>query len=455
MNADASAPARARGSYTSATLFIESALEQGMQLMPELAAFSAALIDATGISLRDIVDTLSLPSPPLRGMGWEQVAPARWSHRMPGFPDIEIGDRRFEIAVRVDDIERLSLAMGGVLGFSGGAYAPFRQALLSENQKARLVFVERQGRGFDLSSANERQCRWARLHLQTFRTRRRVFHKREGGLEHTRRLAKAAVTDLGSAWASSLFMKAEREYWARYCEAGAIQQRRQNQFGVGWCTIETYVYAASREHLAQTLQLFATLGYTASHMVIDGKGPAAIALASEASSAAVIVDVDLGPADLGADLIGAAATPLTRLGRAGRWCAMHGESLLDGGLCALAAAYDVEAVIAQLGRFGVEFAREGRVDRGQCFTLGEKRPINPVRINTLHALGHLSVEAAEQLRLEGAAGARLACVNRDLVDLAGLALDEDEDLFAPDAFASAEPRRRGRRRVKRASATTT
>jgi hypothetical protein len=454
MSADASAPRRARDNYTTATAFIESALEQGMQRMPELATFSAALIDATGISLRDIVDTLTLARPPSRGMGWEQVAPARWSHRMSRFPDIEIGDRRFEIAIRVDDIERLSLARGGVLGFKGALYAPFREALAFEHHEARLVFVENPGRGFDFSPASERQCRRARLHLQTFRTRRRVFHQREGGLEHTRRLAEAAVVELGSAWASSLFMKAEREYWARYCEAGAIQQRRQNQFGVGWCTIETYVYGASREHLAQTLQLFATLGYTPSHMVMDGKVPAAIALASAASSPIVIVEVDLRAADLGANLISMAATPLTRLARAGRWCAMQGESLLEGGLRALAAAYDLNAVTAQLACFGVEFSHTDLFGRGQCSTQCENRPVSPMRINTLCSLGHLGVEAAEQLRLEGAPGARLACVNRGLVEVAGLMLDEDDGLFAPDAFAHAQPRRRHRRRVKRASATT-
>jgi hypothetical protein len=368
----------------------------------------------------------------------------------PTLPDIvEAAD--FEIAFRVECVERFLAASGIEARISGAAHGPYRHARIFQAGEVSFAVVERRGWAEHAPPAlGERKLRRARLHQQIFRTRRRQFQSEARAIAHTMRLAEAAAADLGGAWAGALFLRAEREYWLAQCLPALRQHQRQLAAGVGWCSVNCHAYACSREHYADARRILEMLGHACVGVVRahDGANWGAQVMDASATAAAPYTMLCVDLAGHERTLIGGAAlSPLTWLGPPGLWCGLHGESLLEAGLCCVSAAYELASVDPETA-FEARPNGEGRARPLRAIMHGEQRAVDPRRVATLERARYIPRAHAEAHSLSGAVGAQFEIIQR-----IGAARSPAPPAFARDVCVapdrpSAGVSRRRRLRIK-------
>jgi hypothetical protein len=264
-------------------------------------------------------------------------------------------------------------------------------------------------------------------------------------------MLQAAAADLGNSWASALFLCAEREYWASRCDAGYLSFRRQSQFGLGWSNVEYHAYECSRKHFHQYVRLFEMLGFQSQGMTIveqpdrpssESTGGGALTMKHPTLGAVVSLRVDMASTDANGGFGHVRLSPATWHGHSGLWCALHGESILDGGMSHIAARYDVASVRNLFEQEDVELLRSF----GFHFTKSDRRAVDPRRVYALERQGHITRDLAEEFRMNGATATHLAIVNGKDFDRAAAC--------APEALFTSGPIEKPRRRRHRCKRPT-
>jgi hypothetical protein len=238
-------------------------------------------------------------------------------------------------------------------------------------------------------------------------------------------MLQAAAADLGNAWASALFLCAEREFWASRCEAGYLRFRRQSQFGVGWSNVEYHSYDCSRTYFHLYVRLFEALGFRRQGLMAEEGGEsvnaedacrAVLVMEHRTLRTVVLLKVDAVAPETREDLGRVRLSPSTRYGQSGLWCAVHGESILEGGMSHIAASYDAVAVRDFFKQEEIELlAPLLQKDLGLALQLtkGDRRPVDPRRIHALQRRGYIGRDQAEDFRLNGAIATHFAIVERN------------------------------------------
>jgi len=400
-----------------AAAYVHSALAEALLKTPAAQRFHERLLELCAVRLIDILDHLVSPGEDAAFVdaGWRLIAPGLWRHPSGGFPDIIAGAEPC-IAFRVEFIDAFVKATGLEAAVEGARHGRFRRATAFVGAGVRFVAVERRGwAGYDDANSSERKLRRAQLHQQIFRSRRRQFRDVEGGFSHTERLVDAAVADLGAPWACDLFMRAEREFWASRCDAGQVQSRRQMHAGVGWSNFDHGACCSSREHVHAAARILAKLGCKDQETLSRDDGVAAMAFTmSPARGPALLLEVDLAAHEDAFNDDGPSLSPLTWHRRAGLWCALHGESLLEGGLARVAGRYDQALLRRHLAHNGIETISvpEGDARLRQELAPGGLLAVSPIRVNHLERAGYLSRTRGDHLRLNGAVATHLQSVHR-------------------------------------------
>jgi len=278
--------------------------------------------------------------------------------------------------------------------------------------------VERNGHaGFDVPDVDDGLIRTARLHSQSFRSRRRQFDTVEQGLAHTELLIEQAVADIGPHWACALWLSAEREYWMQRCRAGRLQKEWQDRAGIGWANIDHHTYDGSRKHFRHTIRILEKLGYELREMLYAGElaGWGSQVLEQPVIGSTIFADVDLAPEELTVDFAHAPLPQLARHRRAGVLSELLGESILEAGLNHVAGLYDQQAMRARLEREGINMMSpfSDMPHLYQELTEGDWGPVDPARVDALEAAGHIEASEAERLRLEGSIVTHLENIERN------------------------------------------
>ena len=403
-----------------AEAFLQAQLAAALARTPEAARYADALRSGCGVRLRDILDHLAGNAAMIAAataVGWRQEGAAN-ENRDGFFPGIVPSDGLLRIAFRVESIDRFLAATGVDTRIDGPAHAPLRMARVFQGDGAEFVAVERNGAiGYAIEPIDEATIRAGRLHLQTFRTRRRRFDSVEKGLAHTEALVDAAVAAIGQHRACDIWLRAEREYWMTRCPAGARQKAWQDVQGIGWSNIDHHTYDGSRQHFAGTVCILEKLGYELREMLYAGAlaGWGSQILEQPALRSTIFADVDLAPHEIAIDFAHDTLPPLDKHRRAGIISVMHGESILEGGLNHVAGMYDNVAMRSVL-------TREGQAMMApfsdfpflyQELTEGDWAAVEPARLDLLETGGHLSAAEAEDFRLNGAIAAHLENLERN------------------------------------------
>lgn len=393
---------------------LRATLDEACDRSASLARFREAIAAQAAVRLQDVIDTIAWPHDPsaIWRSGWRQGEAGFWRHESGRMPDV-ILQPKASVAIAVERLDRALPSLGFAGPIRGAPFGPLRQAIVEGGPDVEVILVERNGgRGLQVPVVGERKLRRARLHQQTFRTRRRQFRAPENGVEHVERLVDVAVADLGADWACGLFLRAEREYWSANCASGALQQHRQEKAGVGWANIDHYAYCVSREVLPATIRTFNKLGFTSLCGLFDGDHVGGLVLEQPALRVCVVLEFD----DEGASPAGQPGelAPLTWRYQAGLWAAMHGESLLDGGARYIAARCDRDALARQLAGEGLELETEYDTRYGlkQTIARAPRRAVRQRRVDDLEQGGFLLSLAAEEYRLNGARAAHFRGIER-------------------------------------------
>lgn len=402
--------------------FVGSVLRTALQACPAAQAFTTHLTKTAGIRLQDILDHVVFDDVRLRlkleHNGWQEISSGVLRHGNGLFPDFVQGEG-LHIAFRVESLETFMAVHRGSGAAEGPQFGPYRRARAFERGATAFWAVERNGHvTYDMPVVSAATIRTARLCLQAFRARRRQFDSVRQGLAYTEQLVDACVGDLGQHWACDLFLRAEREYWMQRCDAGRFQYSRQCAAGVGWVNIDHHTYDSSREHFAHTIRILEKLGYVCRELFYAGAqaGWGSQILEQPVLRSTIFADIDLAPNELDFDFAHLPLEPLPTFRRAGIWCGMHGESVLEAGLNHVAGMYDQAQLREQLAASGVRMMApfSNFPELYQELTEGQWWPVDPARVDRLQQAGHLEQDEAEDFRLRGAIGSHLENLERNL-----------------------------------------
>jgi hypothetical protein len=406
-------PAVVAGAHARASAFVAATLEHAFERLPVTRVLADDLLEKCGVRLCDLIDHVGLPDQALpAALGWREDGAGVW--RLRGHPNL-VSAPRLTVALRVEDLDRFSSQFAIGTQAEADFPAPSRRVRVDARDEICIDVVERNGR---VDYAKRRVPQWraqqARMHQQIFRTRRRSFRTAYSGLSETLRLVLAAVSDLGATWACDLFLRAEREYWQRRCTAGFLQWRRQQSVGIGWSNADHHGYVASRLHFLQTIDVFAALGFELGEVISAGDWASQV-LRHAGLNACVAVDVDLGPQERPDNIRKSPLNPLIWHGAAGLWSALHGESLLDGGLQRLGCRFDRGAIARLLRADAIDLLAptSSRAAFFQQPTAAEVHPVDPKRVARLERAEFLNADQARVFAQEGALGAQMVIVERN------------------------------------------
>jgi hypothetical protein len=410
-----------------ADALVQELVAEALARCPQAADFATRLLSETGIRLTDILDHIAVvDGDALRarltdaGFTLRDGGPACATHEKGIFPDVVLASTHgTSLAISVESVADFLAAQQLDVPIEGQPGGTYRRARAWHSDDADLWVVERHGHvGFAVPSHPPAQLVAAREHLDAFRRRRRHFDDLAQGFDHTDALIARAIDALGTDWTCDLFLRAEREYWEHRNHAARVQKARQDALGLGWCNDDHHTYDASREWFHRTIRTLELLGFRCRERFYAGAeaGWGSQILEQSTLGTVVFADIDLAPDELTGDFAHAPEMrPLSRLRRAGLWCALHGESMLEAGINHLECTYDQKALRAQLNRAGVEMMPpfSNFPHLYQELTIGEWWPVRPERIDRLVAAGSITPEEAADFRRRGAIGSHLENLERN------------------------------------------
>jgi hypothetical protein len=407
-----------------AAALVASVLSEALDRVPAAQALAQRLLDDIGVRLSDILDHLVVPDEAdqlaFRTAGWvpDQGDPTVLRNPTGLFPAVLTRGSQSVIGFKVEYVHEFASAQGLSTPIEGALHAPFRRVRFAEQGTVAFDAIERRGAlGFEPADPDKSTLRAAHLHLQTFRSRRRVFDDPIAGYDATDTIVARAVADLGPNWACWLWLRAEREYWESRNHAGRVQKARQDAHGIGWANQDHHTYDSSRELFHRCVSVLETLGFECRELFYagDAAGWGSQILEQSAIGSVIFADIDLAPDELDIDFAHMELEPLPFLRRAGLWCALHGESMLESGINHLECMYDHARLSSQLQQAGVSFMEpfSDFPHLYQALTQGEWWPVAPERVDALERAGHISPEQAEDFRLHGAIGSHLENLERN------------------------------------------
>jgi hypothetical protein len=407
-----------------AAALVQQVLRDGLARVPAADALATRLRDDLGVRLVDLLDHLVVSDAAtlaaFRATGWEEdpAASGVWRNPTGLFPTVLAGGAGTTIAFKVEYVHEFVAVQGLTAPIEGALHAPFRRVRLAAAGDVAFDAVERRGAtGFAPADPSPTTLRAARLHLQAFRARRRVFDDIGTGYDATDAVVRAAVEDLGRDWACWLWLRAEREYWESRNHAGRVQKARQDAHGIGWANQDHHTYDSSREWFHRCVGVLEALGFECRELFYAGHaaGWGSQILEQPAIGSVIFADIDLAPEELDIDFAHQPLAPLPFLRRAGLWCALHGESVLEAGINHLECMYDHTRMAERLGQTGIRFMApfSDFPHLYQALTEGEWWPVAPARIDALERAGLISAAQAEDFRLHGAIGSHLENLERN------------------------------------------
>ena len=403
---------------------VRRALEARLCRVPACAACATRLHQDLGVRFIDLLDYLSVTDAAevraFRDAGWtdDPVQAGVLRNATGLFPAVLTDAPRPGLGFRVEYVHEFLAAQQCDVSVEGVLHGPFRRALAYHSDGVECWAIERRGHtGFLPDDPPPATVRAARLHLQAFRARRRSFDTVASGYDHTEALVARATLDLGRDWACWLWLRAEREYWESRNHAGRVQKARQDAHGIGWANQDHHTYDSSREWFHRCVGVLETLGFECRELFYAGHaaGWGSQILEQPALGSVIFADIDLAPEELDIDFAHLRLEPLPFLRRAGLWCALHGESMLESGINHLECMYDHRQMSASLGREGIRFMPpfSDFPHLYQALTEGEWWPVDPARVDALEARGLITTEQAEDFRLHGAIGSHLENLERN------------------------------------------
>lgn len=321
------------------------------------------------------------------------------------------------VAVSVDSIADFLMVRGMSGLIDGSPYSSYRECLVSSENDISMWVVERRG-NLTLEPVNESDDYLKKYLtcLERWKTRPRAMADEEESMELTLALAEDIVHRVGQDLAAWIILESERDYWQARNRAGQVQKNRQDKLGMGWANHDHHTFRSSRKQFTKLVRLFEILGFHCRERFYAGDeaGWGAQVMENPNCRLILFLDVDLDPEELEIDFSHHPLPALTRHGTIGLWCALHGDSILKGGMHHLEAQFMFDALKEDLAGCGVAMMEpfSNYSYLRQAFTKGEQWRVDPERVEHLLAQGKITSTQAEKFIKEGAIGSHLENLQR-------------------------------------------
>ncbi|MCE5318651.1 MAG: hypothetical protein LLG04_14965 [Parachlamydia sp.] len=321
------------------------------------------------------------------------------------------------IAVAVESIADFLMAHGMTGWIEGVPFSGYRRCSVSTADGVSLWVIERRDTELiEPTYPNEGYLERYLEAVEKWQTRPRSLHDEDEAIHRTLALASELVNLLGQDLAAWVVLECERKYWQARNGAGQLQKNRQDRLGMGWANHDHHTFRSSRRHFPQLVRLFEMLGFYCRERFYAGEeaGWGAQVMENPRCKLVLFLDVDLAHDELEVDFAHHAMPELEKLGTIGLWCAMHGASILKGGMHHLEAQFSFDSLTHDLGAMNVRmmepFSNFSYLK--QAFTEGEVWHVEPWRVQKLLTAGKITGEQADKFLAYGAVGSHMENLQR-------------------------------------------
>lgn len=404
--------------------FILNFVEKAIQLNERIDALSKELYSKTSTRLFDWIDYIEIPE----SASSIKAAESAGFVKAVGFyfhPGAQLPRLVFKnhsetnavlLAISVDSISDFLMTHGGSTAeIEGSFYGNFRRASYSTLNGACLTLVER--RGTDQITPSHESSEMILnyfLALEKWMKRPRPFE--DQNLEETIHLVNEIIGKIGKERAAWTILEGERLYWQSKNRAGQIQKARQDRLGMGWANHDHHTFRSSRKNFKALVHLFELLGFHCRERFYAGlqAGWGAQVMENPTCKLVLFLDVDLSPEELMNDFAHDPLPELKDLGTIGLWCALHGDSILKGGMHHLEAQFMFDELKGDLSQEGIEMMNpfSDFSYLKQAFTKGEVWPVALERVQALKKEGKITDQQADAFVKNGAIGSHLENLQR-------------------------------------------
>lgn len=413
--------------HAAAEQFILDNLDDFRSRCDTLARFEERLVKQASGWLLDWVDHLVLPDSKhirkrLTDIGFV-VRPLAdqtvWHHPGAQLPRAVLTNGKVPsgLALCVENLGDFLQANGFRGEIEGEPFSPYRRARWDDGQGVALLAVERRGSS-DLSLTGQPEGRLAAYlsAMELWQTRPRKGDDEDRLWEDLCRRVAKMVALLGFDVAAHLVCQGERQYWLSRNFAGRLQQGRQATLGLGWGNHDHYTFRSSRRHFSRLVKLFSGLGFLNRERFYAGDeaGWGAQVMENPTAGLTLFLDVDLAPEEVLTDFSQEDLPERKELGTVGLWCALHGDSILGGGMHHLAASFDFDRLVTDLIPYGVEYMApfSDFTYLRQAFSAAERWSVDPARVEKLVRDKVVSSEQGDKFLAKGAVGSHLENIQR-------------------------------------------
>lgn len=321
------------------------------------------------------------------------------------------------IAIIVDHIDDFLMARGLTAMIEGSPFSYYRRSFISTENGISFWAVSRRGSlAMEPEYHDEGYLEKYFAAKEEWKSRPRSIPDEDEAMELTITTAQEIIEMVGTDLAASIILECEREYWQLRNTAGQAQKNRQDRLGLGWANHDHHTFRSSRRHFTQLVRLFEMLGFHCRERFYAGKeaGWGAQVMENPRCRLVLFLDVDLDSDEIAIDFAHQPLPELKKLGTIGLWCALHGDSILKGGMHHLEAQFLFEELTKDLSSQGI-----GMMDPfssfpylKQAFTHGEIWPVEVRKVDALLQSGKITQEQAEKFKNYGAVGSHLENLQR-------------------------------------------
>jgi len=317
------------------------------------------------------------------------------------------------VALVVDSIADFLMTHHLTTPIEGTPYSGYRKALVSQENHVTFYAVERRGTlTLEPTQIPPKGVVTILQALEAWKCRPRATED----LEPSLKLAKKLIASLGQDLAAWVVCQVEREFWQAKNKAGQIQKMRQDHLGMGWANHDHHTFRSSRRNFSKLVALFELLGFHPRERYYAGKeaGWGAQIMENPRARLVLFLDVDLTSEEVGIDFAHHQLAPLKELGTVGLWCALHGDSILQGGMHHLEAQFMFSELTEELSKKSIRMMNpfSDFPYLKQAFTEGEVWPVNPNKVDDLLNQGSITQEQADKFKAYGAVGSHLENLQR-------------------------------------------
>lgn len=383
----------------------------------------------TSSKIIDWIDHVLLPdtkrtAKEIEGLGFQKQSDEKsraYRHHGVLLPSIVLtGDfsiQKAGVAIRVERISDFLQVNGFHTEIEGSPFSPFRRALVSIENGMAIFAVERRGTGgFEPTYPDDGYVSSYLEAVESWKNIPRGVDDEEKALSAIMKTAQEIISKLGQDAAAHIVCECERDYWLSRNYAGRAQKSRQDALGLGWANHDHHTFRSSRLHFSRLVRLFSLLGFNARERYYAGKEAGWGAQIMENTNAGLVLflDVDLDPEEVDIDFTTEPLEERDQVGTVGLWCALHGDSILKGGMHHLAANFVFERQIDDGSRYGISYMAPFSDFKylKQAFSTAETWEVDHKRVEKLLDGRMITTQQADKFTREGTVGSHLENIER-------------------------------------------